>query len=516
MQSQKHLVRTFVAKDTNNLTYGALINDYSDMADGQIAVIDNDNKTVGISAATNTITGKTVVRLVCRRGTELFYSPFITKATVAAKIVETAAAVEQVTYIGYNGASGSIDTTTSNEFFIKVIDQSTIDSDRINRWTAQYVSKASTSEATISQNLTWSLLENMNKTIGSYPKTMFKISRINSNALVSANDFVNGIKVVNGYNVIVGAAKITLTGTSGTANVTGIGGLTKLATFDTNLTTTATNFVTAHAAAYLAVGVTLTSSTTSLIFTPTTAYDYLADPVITNATTDLAGTVFTAFEYTTNTDAVVGDYIRLGATTTTACALTSSVYKITALSGNKITLDIPIVEATGTYAAGSAYHEVIPAATADAADFGIKIQGISRFTYDTYRPGYTRYYKNKFIVGLENFTNTVVTYTTAGYDGIGQYYQVAEMEWFDYGHQGKYLRVGNPSPEFSLNATSGKSYDCISFTDVIKHTSIVSGDADAPFTIHLYLPSDSTNAYDNDKTVQMIEDWLSITLKDYS
>lgn len=58
---------------------------------------------------------------------------------------------------------------------------------------------------------------------------------------------------------------ITLTGTSGTANITA-GGLTKLATFATNLTTTATNFVTAWRDAYTAVGVAVSSSAGTIIF----------------------------------------------------------------------------------------------------------------------------------------------------------------------------------------------------------------------------------------------------------
>lgn len=515
MQSQQFLTRTFVAKDTNNLSYGVLINDYSDLSDGQIAIIDNDNKTCGPSSGTNDVTGKTQVRLVCRRGTELFYSPFINKSSALASIIATSAASEQTTYIGYNGTSGSIDATTENEFFIKVIDVSTVDSHRINKWVAQYKSAASTSEATITQNLVYSLLENMNKTIGSLPKQMFKIARVNSATVTAGNDFVNGVKVVYGSKYIAGASKITLTGTSGTATITGVGGLTKTATFDTNLNTTASNFVTANATAYLAVGITLTASTSSLIFTPTTATDFTSDPAIANATGDLAGTVFTAFEYATNTDTVVGDYIRIGASTTTATALTSNTYKVSAISGNKLTLDTPVMEATGTYAAGSGYIEVIPSATAIAADFGIKIVGISRVTYDTWRVGVTKYYRNAFKVGLENFTDTVVTYSTAAADGIGQYYQVAEAEHFDYGHQGKYLRVGNPSPEFALNATSGKSYDCISIRDSISHTSLVSGGVNAPYIIHLYYPSDSTNAQDNDKTIQVLEDYLTVTLKDY-
>jgi len=84
---------------------------------------------------------------------------------------------------------------------------------------------------------------------------------------------------------------ITLTGSEGTANVTEAGGLTKLATWNTSLTQTATDFVTAHAAAYAAVGITLTSSTVDLIFTAIVEGTPFIHPVITNVTPDLAGTV---------------------------------------------------------------------------------------------------------------------------------------------------------------------------------------------------------------------------------
>ncbi len=82
---------------------------------------------------------------------------------------------------------------------------------------------------------------------------------------------------------------VTLTGTSGTANVV-INGVNYLATFDTDLTTTAANFVTASAAAILtATGLVVTANAGVLTFTG------LAEgfPAITivNATTNLAGTV---------------------------------------------------------------------------------------------------------------------------------------------------------------------------------------------------------------------------------
>lgn len=59
---------------------------------------------------------------------------------------------------------------------------------------------------------------------------------------------------------------VTMSGTSGTCNIT-VMGKTYLATFDTDLTTTNANFVTAHAAALLLRDVVVTASTNTLIFT---------------------------------------------------------------------------------------------------------------------------------------------------------------------------------------------------------------------------------------------------------
>lgn len=81
---------------------------------------------------------------------------------------------------------------------------------------------------------------------------------------------------------------VTLTGTSGTANVV-VGGTNYLATFTTNLTTSAANFVTSHAAALLALGITVTANTGVLTFVAATA----TFPTITvaNVSGDLAATI---------------------------------------------------------------------------------------------------------------------------------------------------------------------------------------------------------------------------------
>lgn len=97
------------------------------------------------------------------------------------------------------------------------------------------------------------------------------------------------ITYVSGHTAQV--ETITLTGTSGTANVTGAGGLTSLVTFGSTLTDTAADFVVSHNTAYAAVGIIISSHLDTIIFTAAVAGVAFTAPVITNVTDNLAGTV---------------------------------------------------------------------------------------------------------------------------------------------------------------------------------------------------------------------------------
>lgn len=82
--------------------------------------------------------------------------------------------------------------------------------------------------------------------------------------------------------------ELTLTGTSGTANVT-VNGVDYLAKFASDLTTTASNFVTEHGASLLALGVIVRANAGVLTFSAaSTAFPTIS---IANATTNLAGTL---------------------------------------------------------------------------------------------------------------------------------------------------------------------------------------------------------------------------------
>lgn len=103
------------------------------------------------------------------------------------------------------------------------------------------------------------------------------------------NDQIRRIPIANG--TVAQVTTHTLTGTSGTANIA-INGTNYLATFNSTLTQTATDFAATHLAALAAVGITVTSSGADVILTSAIAGQaFSAAVAAANATGDLAGTV---------------------------------------------------------------------------------------------------------------------------------------------------------------------------------------------------------------------------------
>jgi len=99
----------------------------------------------------------------------------------------------------------------------------------------------------------------------------------------------------NGYRVDT----IVLTGSSGSCDIT-VGGLSDTAIFASDLTTTASNFVSDNVLAYDAVGITLTSSGSHLIFTSkVSGADFDGDTSVVNTSGNLYGNItYTTPAYT--------------------------------------------------------------------------------------------------------------------------------------------------------------------------------------------------------------------------
>ncbi len=111
--------------------------------------------------------------------------------------------------------------------------------------------------------------------------------RLMNNAATSPTaDQIYRYQVVDG--AIAEVNTVTLTGASGTANVT-INGVAYLATFAVNLNTTHANFVALHATALALRDITLTGTTT-IILTSAIPGQPMGNPTIANVSGNLAGT----------------------------------------------------------------------------------------------------------------------------------------------------------------------------------------------------------------------------------
>ncbi len=137
----------------------------------------------------------------------------------------------------------------------------------------------------------------------------------------------------------------------------------------------------------------------------------------------------------TVTNVAVGDFIRLGGT-----AVTDPVYKVTAVnSPTSLTLASPYTGDTATIAVASV--EVITAALAAAANFGIKVTGIAApFNVNTFRD----YYANRFTATFSN-ASTLVTSSVGARNGNGVWQQVAMDEYLSYGYEGQNQQLATPS-----------------------------------------------------------------------
>jgi len=290
------------------------------------------------------------------------------------------APVQQISYLGYNGTSGSFDATANEDFVMHVEWKNT--AGFYNSY--PFLVPATYHPSTASQaELTLGLIQSLDANMKRQPFKFVVVDRINSAAVVTSNDFLADATVVNG------SKSISIAESSGAA----------------------------------------------------------AD----------------AGQYATSTETAVGDYLRIGGVGA-GTALTSTVYKVTAVSGIStaaavITVDRPITVASGTYAAATHDVEVIPAAS--IANFGLKFVGQTNATFD---PMVDTYSLTNFGILLnESFVTATVTNSTAAYIGIGNPYVLANLEVYaQYNDKAPFISA---YPRNNVRAEVDKTgtYDVMSF-----------------------------------------------------
>lgn len=320
-----------------------------------------------------------------------------------------AAATEQVSYVGYDGTTGSMDSTADNFFIVKLehVPNSFIYGKRPASYKyGTYQSGSSTSQVLVATGLVKSLVQN------------FKANR-NTDWRVFA--------------------ELTNAGARTAATATG--------------------------------AVTLTFTKYSKRVTATDA--------------------------TASTNIVAGDYVAIDALTTTG------VYKVTAKDGSgNLTLDIPYQGETTTITAATNNIRIVEA-TANAANFGIKITGIKQ-KYDVNK--WRQYDKVRFNVLLENFSATINVNTTAPYEGLGVYEQVANDEYISWGDEGQVF-VDQVPPQFrEQDADSSGTYSPLIVSWVNKLPSLI-GAGENKGTVILYF--DAYVQPSGDDIPQILDAWLA-------
>jgi hypothetical protein len=376
-------------------------------------------------------------------------------------------AIEQIDSIGYNGASGSIATLTAdNLYMVDVMVQELLTSNTDGRYMKHFQYKSGSSaptQADVASGLAASAYKNFSRDTedwayvnvlmpttsdaalgtgvdtmvfnkGSVSVSCTDVDDATTNAAIAVGDY---LRVPDGSRYAV-----TLTGTSGTSNVT-IGGVAYLATFDTNLTTTAANFVTSHAAALLARGYTVTAASGVLTVVENNCVQQTA-PTSANVSGDQDGTI-----------AISEDAY-------------APVYKVTAIdaTNNVLTLNRPYAGESITQLDPAINR--IPSASAATLAAGVKI--CARALSFVVGKEFNKQVRWELV--LKDFGTTVAVRDQGTVKGLGTYREVAELEWFLAGHKGEYSRMGEPAiHSFAGTADSTKLYDAT--TIVFKDSSTV-------------------------------------------
>jgi len=181
-----------------------------------------------------------------------------------------------------------------------------------------------------------------------------------------------------------------------------------------------------------------------------------------------AKTFAVATNLTYNTAAgtlAVGDYIRFADDSLNGTLHVSDpVYKVTAINALVVTVDRPIDIPSGAWTDAGDGSQVIPAATAEAADWGIRMTGN---TPDTVAEGFNPRTDTPFVVNFEvlsdDFETAEVTYATASAIGTGTYQLISSMEAYTQ-FQNKDRHVSAyPPHSVRIDAEATKGYDMYSF-----------------------------------------------------
>jgi len=170
---------------------------------------------------------------------------------------------------------------------------------------------------------------------------------------------------------------------------------------------------------------------------------------------------------------VVGDYLRIG-TVGSGTALTSPVYKVTAINSLVVSLDRPVTNASGTYqdVGASSDVEVIPAASIGAS-WGFKFTGVENANFNAINDTYQ---VTRFKITNSGFVTATVSYTTKASNGVGYGKDLAGIEAYSQFLDKSSVVGAFPQIARRQEVTLTRGYDLITFdVDALTFTSPTTG-----------------------------------------
>lgn len=235
-------------------------------------------------------------------------------------------------------------------------------------------------------------------------------------------------------------------------------------------------------------------------------FERVTSSTVTAATTGTLAVVngskyVTAASDIDNGGAVVGDYL----------SILGVAYKIVAInvgSAQVAELDIPYQGATAA-AVADASVGFITAANAALGNWGIKMTGIEQ----PFTVGKIHYKKVRWNVTLstDSFGATTLTNTTSASEGVGQYEQIASLEWFINGNNGEFFRMGEPNIFGYTSMASDITYRTITIEFQDGRTDSM-GYVNTPKVVTLAIPSATVPDYAVTGTADDITDVLEVLL----
>ena len=215
MYNQKNVLHVFVGKDTTAIVDAALIDNYADLVDGDVVILDEDNK-VRETNSGSALTAAERLRIGTRIGTQLVYSPSFTPADIVSMSSRVyAVAVQQISYLGYVGSgTGNIEAIDENEYIVRILLEgtaSTFGNKQMYKFGA-YKSSASATSAEVAIGLVDNLYYNFKRE----PESTIQFDAICNVALNTAYDMTNSLTVVNGLDYFDVATNLTYNTAAGT------------------------------------------------------------------------------------------------------------------------------------------------------------------------------------------------------------------------------------------------------------------------------------------------------------